>query len=110
MAGGPPPDSFGGPGPPMNQPYADPELGQYGGGAPQGQLMDPGRPFSGDYGGGPTMAQYGYDTGMGGPPPQDNSLHDIGPFHRPILNKVVRVLSALTSLVALVLQFAVLGQ
>lgn len=72
------------------------------------QPLNPGPPpvHSGDYG-----AQPPYQAGMAPlPPPMNAALADIGPFVRPIFNKIVRILSGVTSLVALILHFAVLGQ
>lgn len=111
--GGPPgghPGAFGGPGPP-------PPMPGYNDMGPGGDLgLPPAEPQGGGgYGGDP----YG---SMGGPPPPammdsgvsagpaNGGISDIGPFMRPIFNKLVRGVSALTSLVALILHFMVLGQ
>lgn len=105
--------SYAGPGPPVaSQPYGtsghfDPPP------LPAAAAMDPGQAFpAGNHGGaaGP-LAQPVYGPDLGAPAALNPAAWtDIGPFARPILNKLVRILSALTSLIALILHFAILGQ
>ncbi|KAK9895789.1 hypothetical protein P389DRAFT_69682 [Cystobasidium minutum MCA 4210] len=119
QAPGGPPGLYGDPGMPGQDPgmsmqdYDDmgglpPDAGGAGGFAPPGQGGFDGDPYG--------------DMGMGGPPPPgmpqqggpgaaaNGPPEDFGPFTRPVFNKLVRAYSALSSLVALILHFMVLGQ
>lgn len=110
MAGGPPDPYAGGPGPPMDMGFDDNMVP--GGGPPPGggDYGDPYPPIGPQSFPGDTSGMPDAGVGAGGQGAMPPAEGDIGPFVRPILNKLVRIFSALTSLVALILQFMILGQ